>query len=240
MRPSLPDPARGVFETMLVRAGRPVELAAHLERLHASAAALYREPFPDRLAELAVEGARGVALGRLRLGVSPNGAGRLRTDVLVARIEPFVVFPGWDRAVRLRGLVVEGGLGAHKWADRRLLAEAEAADHDAVPLVLDTDESVLEASRANVFVVEDGTIATPPADGRLLPGITRRRVLELTTVREEPLPLARLLAADEVFLTGSVRGIEPVHAYERVRVWRQGPVTAAVADALRERWEAQP
>jgi len=229
-----------VFETMLVNAEQPVELARHLGRLYASTGALYSEPAPDHLGELAVQGARGVALGRLRLGVAPNGAGRLRTDVLVAPVERAAVFPGWDRAVRLRALVVEGGLGAHKWADRRLLAEAEAADHGSVPLVVDADESVLEVSRANVFVVEDGTIVTPPADGRILPGVTRRRVLELAAVREEPVSLARLLAADEVFLTGSVRGIEPVYVYERLRAWREGPVTTAVASALRERWEATP
>jgi para-aminobenzoate synthetase/4-amino-4-deoxychorismate lyase len=239
MSPSVPDPARGVFETMLVKAERPVELVRHLGRLYDSSGALYEEPAPDRLGELAVEGARGVALGRLRLAVAPSGAGRLRTDVLVAPVEPAAVFPGWDRSVRLQPLVVEGGLGAHKWADRRLLARAEAADPDAVPLVLDADDCVLEASRANLFVVEDGRIFTPPADGRLLPGITRRRVLELASVREEPVPLARLLAADEVFLSGSVRGIEPVYGYEQVRAWREGPVTAAVADALCERWEAE-
>ena len=235
MEPSLPDPAHGVFETMLVQDERPVELVRHLGRLYGSAGALYEEVAPDRLSELALEGARGVALGRLRLSVAPNGAGRLRSDVLVAPVEPAAVFPRWEGAVVLQGLVVERGLGAHKWTDRRLLSSAERAG--AVALVLDADETVLEASRANVFVVEDGRIFTPPVDGRLLPGITRRRVLEQVAAREEPIPLARLIAADEVFLSGSVRGIEPVRAYENARTWRQGPVTPAVADALRAQWE---
>ncbi|HWM09554.1 MAG TPA: aminotransferase class IV [Solirubrobacteraceae bacterium] len=240
MRPSLPDLALGVFATMLIRAGRPLELERHLERLRASAAALYPEAGIEHLETLAAEGARGVACGRLRLTVAPNGSGRLRTDVLAAAVDPAAVLPGWDRAVRLAGLVVEGGLGAHKWADRRLLAGAEAAGGGAVPLVVDVDDCVLEASRANLFVVEDGTIVTPPADGRILPGVTRRRVLEIAAVREEPVSLARLLAADEAFLTGSVRGVEPVYAYEHVRAWRRGEITAGVADALRSRWELDP
>lgn len=220
---------------MLVHAGHPVELARHLERLYASSGALYPEPAPDGLADLAVEHARGVCLGRLRLAVAPNGSGRLLTDARVAPVEPATVLPGWDRAVRLRPLVVAGGLGTHKWADRRLLSRAAAGG--GVPLVIDADDSVLEASRANVFVVEDGRILTPPADGRLLPGITRRRLLELVAVHEEPIPLARLLAADEVFLSGSVRGIESVTAYEGARVWTEGLRTAEVAGALREHWE---
>ncbi len=221
---------------MLVRAGRPLELERHLERLWASVAALYPDAGIEDLETLAAEGARGVACGRLRLTVAPNGSGHLRTDILAAAVEPAAVLPGWCRAVRLAGLVVEGGLGAHKWADRRLLARAEAAGGGAVPLVVDVDDCVLEASRANLFVVEDGTIVTPPADGRILPGVTRRRVLEIAPVREQPVSLARLLAADEAFLTGSVRGVEPVYAYEHLRTWRHGEVSAGVADALRSRW----
>ena len=223
---------------MLVVGERPVELVRHVGRLYASAGELYPESRPDRLGDLALAGARGVALGRLRLSIAPNGCGRLRSDVLVAPVQHAAVFPGWDGAVRLHRLVLACGLGAHKWADRRLLSGVERPD--AVALVVDEDETVLEAARANVFVVEDGRISTPPADGRLLPGVTRRRVLELAAVREEPIPLARLLAADEVFLSSSVRGIEPVLAYEQVRVWREGPVAAAVAAALRESWEVDP
>jgi para-aminobenzoate synthetase/4-amino-4-deoxychorismate lyase len=236
---SLPDPALGVFETLLVQAGRPLELDRHLERLQASAAALYPESALGDLHALANELARGVALGRLRLTVVPNGTGRLRTDVMAATVEASAVFPAWSRAVRLTGVRVDAGLGAHKWADRRLLAEAEYVGDGAVPLVLDADDGVLEASRANVFIVENGAIVTPPADGRILPGVTRRRVLELVPVREDAVPLPRLFAADEVFLTGSVRGVEPVLAYERLRTWREGSVTARVADALRAAWEVE-
>jgi para-aminobenzoate synthetase/4-amino-4-deoxychorismate lyase len=98
---------------------------------------------------------------------------------------------------------------------------------------VDEDGSVLEASRANVFVVENGSVVTPPADGRLLPGVTRARVVELAGVREEPIDLDRLHAADEVFLTGSVRGVEPVAG-------RDGPVTRLVAGRLRRHWEERP
>ena len=109
-----------------------------------------------------------------------------------------------------------------------------------MPLILDTDDCVLEASRANVFVVEDGRIFTPPADGRILPGVTRRSVLDLLPVWEEPIVIDRLLAADEVFLSGSVRGIEPVWELEGGRTWHAGTVTPHVSAELRRHWEMGP
>jgi para-aminobenzoate synthetase/4-amino-4-deoxychorismate lyase len=149
-------------------------------------------------------------------------------------VDDTLVFPGYGRGVRLRPLAVPGGLGAHKWADRRALEAAD--DGDTVPLVVD-DDSALEAARANLFVVEDGAIFTPPADGRILPGVTRRRVMELMPVSEEAISLDRLVAADEVFLSGSVRGIEPVRDCQGVGAWPEGPVTTLVAGELRRLWE---
>ena len=70
--------------------------------------------------------------------------------------------------------------------------------------------TVLEASRANVFIVEGDRLVTPPADGRILPGVTRARLLALLDVREEIVSLDRLADADEAFLSGSVRGVEAV------------------------------
>ena len=223
---SSPDVSRGVFETLLVRHGRPVELDAHLERLGASVEALYGARVPAGAEALVRDRARGLRLGRLRLTVAPTGGGQLGADTRVANVADEVVFP--DREVALAPAVVEGGLGPHKWADRDLLERLEADAGDAVPLLVDGDGSVLEASRANVFAVEGGAVLTPPADGRILPGVTRARVIALAGAREEPLTLDRLLAAGEVFLTGAVRGVEPV---------RDGAVTRRVAAALQRHWE---
>lgn len=222
---------------MLVHDRRPVELEAHLDRLGASVATLYGAPTLHAVEERVTERASDLALGRLRVTVTPNG-GALAADVRVASVMPEVVFPSFNRAARLTRLDVPDGLGSHKWADRRLVEEAEA--DGGVGLIVAADGCVLEASRANVFIVEDGAILTPPTDGRVLPGITRRRVLELLPVREEAISFERLLAADEVFLSGSVRGIEPVWDCDAVRAWTRGPVTPFVSAELRRHWEMAP
>jgi para-aminobenzoate synthetase / 4-amino-4-deoxychorismate lyase len=235
-----PDPALGVFETLLVRDGRPLELEPHLARLDASLRALYGAPTPATARALVLERAAGERLARLRLTIAPGPRG-LVSYVAVAPVDPASVLPGRERAVDLAPLVIAGGIGAHKWADRRLLAGADAAAAPGLPLLVDRDGAVLEVSRGNVFLVRDGAVVTPAADGRILPGVTRRRVLQLAEtlglmVREEPVALDRLADAEELFITGAVRGIEPVGGCAGTVISPEGETTATLACELRELW----
>jgi para-aminobenzoate synthetase / 4-amino-4-deoxychorismate lyase len=235
-----PEPARGVFETLLVLDGRPVELDAHLARLGASVRALYGRPAPAVARDLIVDGARGSGLARLRLGVAPEG-GELQAGVRIAAVDESLLFPDWERGLELAPVVVAGGIGPHKWADRRLLEHADAGVAPRLALILDRDGTVLEASRGSVFAVLDGVLVTPAADGRILPGVTRGRVLALAAAlglpcREEILSFERLRSADEVFLTGAVRGIEPVRGCDGAPGWAAGPVTAGLSRELRDTW----
>jgi para-aminobenzoate synthetase / 4-amino-4-deoxychorismate lyase len=214
------DPEKGVFETLLALDGRPIELDAHLERLEASLNVLFDSGLPPDAERLALDGARQLKLGRLRLSVAPADDNRLRVELDAQGLDPESAFPAQRRSIELRSLPLAGGFGAHKWVDRELLERAEAELPDgAVPLIVDRDGTALEASRANVFAVKGDALLTPPTDGRIVPGITRRRVIELARAagretREEPVTVDDLLAADEVFLTNSVRGVEPVHSID--------------------------
>jgi para-aminobenzoate synthetase/4-amino-4-deoxychorismate lyase len=209
-----PDPSRGVFETLLVAGGVPCELDAHLERLRASLRALYGVALPQDAHELAHERSAGVPLGRLRLSAAPQPGGEPRLDVVVQPLARANVLPGWELGLDLRTVVADGWRWAHKWTDRLLL---EALDARAAPegaLLVDSEGSVLETTRANVFAVgADGVVRTPPLDGRILPGVARARVIALThaaglALREESLRVEQLLLASELFATGSVRGVE--------------------------------
>ena len=226
-----PDPARGVFETLLVSGGRPVAIEDHLGRLGASVAALYDLGLPDSAAAEIERGAALLELGRLRLDVAPDGA----LSVTTAEIDPAILFP--REGLELTPVEVPGGIGAHKWADRRLIEAAE--ESVGSPLLVDPgDEAPLEGSRSNLFVVAGGTLVMPPCDGRLLPGTTRAHVLEVARElgldpREERVDLA---AADEVFLSGAVRGVQAVVRCESVGDWDSGEITARVGAELRSLW----
>lgn len=236
-----------------------MEVDAHVERLTRSLAALFGAELPDRAREAIAEGAGRLHRGRLRLTAVPSEAGPARIAVETAPVDEAEMFPSPRRGVALRSFVVEGGLGAHKWADRSLLDRFAASLTAAeLPLLLDAGDEVLEAARANVFAIRDEILLTPPADGRIVPGIARARTLELARAagreaREERLILDDLLAADEVFLTNSVRGVEPVraidggdvrqarrsHGYSKHDTSTAG-AGAEIATELRRRWLRVP
>lgn len=234
-----PDRALGLFETLLVVEGEPIELAAHLERLAASLRELFGEAPPADLGEAVRERAAGIRLGRLRITATEGGAGA-EARLAVEDVDPADLFPARERGARVRSLFREGGLGAHKLADRRSLRP----DIDgAVPLLFDRGEEVLEAGRANLFAVFGETLATPLADGRILPGIARAGVIAAArevgiAVGERRLFREDLFAADEVFLTGSVRGVEPAHSLDGIALPAGSELSRRVGGLLRRRWLA--
>ena len=110
--------------------------------------------------------------------------------------------PAAATEVALEPRSLAGGLGAHKWLDR---------PQDPAWLAVDLDGAVLEAAWANVWIEDgDGALLTPPADGRILPGITRDRLLAAVRgAREAALTLADLGSAPAILLSSSVRLVTP-------------------------------
>lgn len=226
-----PDPSQGIFETMLVVRGEPIARDAHLARLEASLEAVYGMGLPAETRQLVARHARGLELGRVRLTFVPSGD----AEVEAGEIDRSLHFP--KDPVSLRSHPVLGGLGCHKWADRSALpasSQAEAA------ILVDGGEA-LEADRANVFAVRKGTLFTPPLDGRILPGVTRATVLELAGAEasERTLTLAELRESEEVFLTNSIRGIEPVGSVDGTSLPPERPLTEMLSNALQTQWETK-
>ena len=239
----LPDPRKGVFETMLIVNQRPVELGAHLARLSASLKALFNSSLPPGARELVLEHSGAINLGRLRLSAAP-GPKDLELAISSTAVEPALLFPAWPGAVDLRSFPIERWSGAHKWADRTLIESKEATAGGAVPLLLSDEQAALEASRANLFLVRGEAILTPPTDGRILPGIARAAVIAIAgeagiELREEEISLTELLAGDEVFLSGSVRGVEPVASIDANSIG-EGELTPLIAAELSRRWLGEP
>jgi len=92
------------------------------------------------------------------------------------------------------------------------LALAGTGAHEA--LLLDHEGNVAEGPGENIFMVKDGELKTP-AQGNILPGLTRDTVMTLAkdqglSVREEVLRLDDLLGADELFFTGTAAEVTAI------------------------------
>ena len=240
--PSRPDPRRGLFETLLVLSERPVALERHLRRLARSARDLYGAELPERLAVDAVAACAGVALGRERIDVTLDADGAVAWKAVATAIDPDEFFPPWAHGAKLCSVDAAQWSGAHKLADRDWLERKEAELGDAVPLLIGAGGTVLEAGRANVFAVLDGALATPPLDGRILPGTARAATVELAAelgieVEARPLSVADLHRSGEVFLTSSVRGIRPARSLDGQPLPGHA-TTDRLATELRRRWLA--
>jgi branched-chain amino acid aminotransferase len=96
-------------------------------------------------------------------------------------------------------------------------------------LVADAMGNVAETATANVFMVKDGAVFTPIANGTFLSGITRARHIKNMRadgmeVHETVLSFADFAGADEVFMSGNMAKVTPVTGFEDTS-YQIGPVT---------------
>jgi 4-amino-4-deoxychorismate lyase len=229
---------RAVFETARVYDGSPFRLDAHIERLGRSAAHV-RLPDPDgeecvRLADGVVKAA---GVSDLALRFYWTGTTLVATG---AAIDPALEE---QRARGLRLAVVRWSTGVLATAKSTSYAENMAAQDTAAErgaddaLLVAHDGTVLEAPTANVWWREGERLLTPSLELPILAGVTRAVVLELAPaagygVEEGSFPLERLVAADEVFLTSSIREVMPVSAVDGAPIPMDG-ASVALQRALR-------
>jgi para-aminobenzoate synthetase / 4-amino-4-deoxychorismate lyase len=237
-----PRPAAGVFTSLQVDLGVTRDLGGHIARLDGSTVQLYGKHLPPSVHDELAACLAARPSGRLRITAQPAG-GQLRTSVAVV---PLADQPD---TIRLHPAVVAGGLGPHKWLDRRLIAGLAVEllpRADEQVLIQDTDGEILETDRGNVFAVINGTLRTPPADGRILPGVTRAAILKLARTNGidtavGPITRAHLAAASEIFVTNAVRGVMPVDAVRGTAIpAAPGPVTTLLAASLATRPASDP
>jgi len=133
----------------------------------------------------------------------------------------------------LEDAVVNAKAGCLYPNNARMLAEARARGFDNA-LVADATGNVAESATANVFMVRDGEIFTPVANGTFLAGITRARHIanlaaDGTAVHETVLTFDDFRQADEVFMSGNMSKVTPVTEFDGTH-YQIGPVTRRVRE----------
>lgn len=254
--------ASSVFEGERIYGGRVFRLREHTRRLLRSAGLLgFALPFDAGELEAATcetVAASGLGDGYVRpiawLGPEDMGIGApgARAHVAIAVWSwPNLFGPGrsskrgitlqvapWRRPPSVCAPVQAKAAGLYTICTMSRRRAEQGGYDDA--LMLDHRGNVAEATGANLFLVRDGVLVTPPPE-TFLDGITRRTVIGLAgalgipTV-ERPVAPLDLDDAEEVFLTGTAYEVQPVAAIEQRR-YAVGPVTrrleAAYADHVR-------
>lgn len=102
-------------------------------------------------------------------------------------------------------------------------------------IALDPEGYISEGSGENIFLINNGTVMTPPLYSTVLPGITRDSVIKICSkmgipVLERAIPREMLYIADEVFFTGTAAEITPIRSVDKVKVGagKRGPLTTEI------------
>jgi 4-amino-4-deoxychorismate lyase len=220
----------GLFETILVRAGQPRFLEAHLMRLTLGLARLgipfmAADALRDDIARAAAQ-APPLAIIKVivtrgsssRRGYAPDGTARARR---IVSLWPTVLTASLASGVALgiahSRAATSSTLAGLKHLSRleNVLAAAEIAEDEFDVIMVDLAHRVISGSSCNLFVVIAGRLMTPQVDTAGVAGVMRGIVL-----REAPrlgigcdlrdLTLEDVTSADEVFVTNARIGVVPV------------------------------
>jgi branched-chain amino acid aminotransferase len=223
----------GVFEGIRIYRGRIFLSKQHMDRLWGCAAAIRMSIHISREEMVAIQRrcieANEITDGYIRLVVT-RGVGTLGLDPrrcptpgIICIADQIQLFPKEMYEKGMRVIVARRPKTPIECLDPRIkslnylnniLAKCEAIDfgcHEVI--MLNTRGEVTEGSGDNIFIVKDGQIYTPPSEAGILEGITRAFVMQRLApacgykVIEKIMRIEDVLAADEVFLTGSAAEI---------------------------------
>jgi branched-chain amino acid aminotransferase len=245
------------YDVAHVWKGHFFRLDDHLDRFFAGMEALRmripydRDAVRDRLHELvSASGLREAYVEMICTRGQPQAGSRdprTCTNRFLAFAVPFVWIADPEkqerglhltisRMQRIPPASVDPAVKNYHWLDM-VQALFEAYDRGGeTAITVDGHDHVVEGPGFNLFVVCDGALATP-ATG-VLPGVTRRTVIELARARDWPLRMENVKAesvrrADEVFITSTAGGVMPVTRVDDAVIGdgSPGPFTRTMRDA---------
>ncbi|ALA54605.1 D-amino-acid transaminase [Shouchella clausii] len=250
----------GIYEVIRIYEGSYFALDAHLDRLYASAEKLdmripyQKETLAARLNDY--KNTEKIENGSVYVQFT-RGAGA-RNHLYTREETP--VLTGFALPDKPMQASQEKGVSVYVTPDIRwlrcdiktinllgnVLAKRKASDHDCAEAVLYRDEAVTEGSSSNLFLVNNETLYTHPANNLILNGITRQEIISIAKnmgidVVEEPFPKEVLAHAEEAFITSTSIEITPVHTFKGdvVATLSVGPVTRKLQQALAEHIHTQ-
>jgi branched-chain amino acid aminotransferase len=231
----------GVYDALFLHRGVPIAIEQHASRLIDGADRLgLRCPDISTLTEaiLAVSKACALTESRIRITLiagawqgpvppahAPQTCLITAQPITPARPQAIIVTSQWRRNERSP----LAGVKFTACAENILAQRAALAAGADEALFLNTQDRLCEGAFSNIFHVRNGTVLTPPLNAGCLPGVTRKIVLALCRENNIPAREEELFphdVPDEVFLTSSIRGIQPVSRWDDHPFPAPGEITA--------------
>jgi len=252
----------GVFEGIRVYGGKILKCKTHLDRLYASARAVRlavpfsREELTQAIRDTcAANDNRQDAYVRLcvtrgagMLGLNPFNCQTPTVFIIAASIQlyPAELYEQGmavvvAKTIRTDPRALSPAIKSMNYLNN-IQAKIEAIDAGVFEaIMLNWEGKVCECTADNIFLVKDGRLLRPPLSAGILEGVTMRIVQGLAVdlgidVVEQDIELADVMAADELFLTGSAAEVMPVTKVEDTVIGdgTPGPVTTQLIAAFRQ------
>lgn len=252
----------GVFESIRIFSGKPVNLDNHIKRMIEGATKLRMRPpsyfdiafFEGKILELLQKS--GISEGgkcRISLDRAMGGTYAPESNEVEFFIEVYVMDTN-SFNLNARGLEVDlftdlkkdkSPIANYKTKNGLLyVLAAVAAKEKGLDdyLISNYGGGILESTSANLFVVSNGVLYTPGLDEGCLAGTMRMQVINLAInngikVYECNILPQNLLVADEIFLTNAIQGVVWVGGYRTKRYFSN--TARRIVDLLNEKWEVR-
>ncbi|MDD5496280.1 MAG: aminotransferase class IV [Candidatus Omnitrophica bacterium] len=250
----------GLFETMRSYSGNIFRLDDHINRLLRSmklfkmrslyGSGYYKKIVNDTLKANALSDAYVkliVTRGEGRFGIAHKDSFKPNTVIVAKHFEGY---PDWafrnGLSAKVTGIqndrsMIAGvkSLNYLPYILARLEAQGRGFDE---AILTNTGGCVTEAATSNIFLVKGKSLITPSIDSGILPGITRKVIIDIAQglpmkVEERAVSVRELFKADELFLTNSLAEVLPVTRVDSKRVGRglPGKVTGTLHASYRRR-----
>jgi branched-subunit amino acid aminotransferase/4-amino-4-deoxychorismate lyase len=222
---------RSVFETLRTYGRVVFGIEPHLDRLAASAGAMgIRVPDLDMVADEII-GAADAVSGEAVVRVTLTAGG-----VRIVRAADLPVVPSPFRCVTRHFVPPDWLDGTVKHSSRAFsrMAVLDAGVEEV--LWVDGDGWLLEGTRSNIFVVQDGVFKTPPVDGRILAGVTRSALMDAAEEAGIPIELVAIRldeACDEFYVSSTLKELTGVDQLNGEPAPSVGPIGTAVLASFR-------
>ena len=253
----------GCFEGIRCYNGRVFKLRSHMKRMYTSAERIRLKPaYSMEQVEQAIRdtlAASGMTDAYIRavftrgagtLGLHPFRCPKPGTIIITDKIQlypPELYQSGMKVIVAKRPRIpipcLDPAIKSLNYLNN-ILAKIEAIDANVLEaIMLNMDGYVSECTGDNIFIVKKGVIQTPSFEAGMLHGVTRQFVIDDLapsmgyTVQQTMMKMNDVLAADEVFLTGTAAEIIGVSQIDDriIGAGKKGPITAKLAAEFRTR-----